>query len=58
MEWQKDPNKDREKRCNCCIEIEESIVVIICGEFDIDRLKDSLKAVVEVKGNAKGGIRE
>lgn len=47
MEW----DKKKEEECNCCIEIEDSIVVIICGEVDIDRLKDTLNTCVKVKAN-------
>lgn len=43
--------KEKEKECNCCIKIEDSIVVIICGEIEIDKLKNCLKTVAEVKGN-------
>jgi len=42
--------KPKEKECNCCIEIKDSIVVIICGEVDFDRLKDSLDTFVGEKG--------
>ncbi|MCG9967112.1 hypothetical protein L9W92_03470 [Pelotomaculum terephthalicicum JT] len=42
---------EKEKECNCCIEIEDSIVLIICGEVDIDRLRESLQTALEVKGN-------
>lgn len=42
--------KKNEKECNCCIEIEDSIVLIICGEIDIDRLKDTLKQLQNQKG--------
>ncbi|MHB8155794.1 MAG: hypothetical protein ACYDEQ_00110 [Desulfocucumaceae bacterium] len=45
MDWE---NKDQD---NCCIEIKDSIVVIICGEVDVDRLKETLNTVAEVKGN-------
>lgn len=43
--------KPKEKECNCCIEIEDSLVVIVCGEIDVDKLKGCLKTVAEVKGN-------
>lgn len=42
--------KPKGKECNCCIEIEDSIVVIICGEIEIEKLKGCLKAVVDQKG--------
>jgi len=42
---------DEKKECNCRIEIEDSIVVIICGEIDVDRLKKSLKSALELKDN-------
>lgn len=42
--------RDREE-CNCCIEIDDSLVLIICGEVDVDRLNDSLRAFINVKDN-------
>ncbi|NHM26741.1 hypothetical protein G7K71_07035 [Desulfofundulus sp. TPOSR] len=55
MDWGKDIIKDggkeKEKECNCCIKIEDSIVIIICGEDDIHQLCDSLKQVAELKNN-------
>ena len=44
---------EKERECGCCIEIEDSFVLIICGEIDVDNLKNALKTFVEVKGNAK-----
>lgn len=46
----KDKDKDKDKECKCCLEIEKSIVVIICGELDIDKLKDCLKTVADKAG--------
>ncbi|MFA4885188.1 MAG: hypothetical protein WC601_05365 [Desulfotomaculaceae bacterium] len=46
-------NHDKERECGCCIKIEDSFVLIICGEIDVDSLRNSLKTFVEVKGNAK-----
>jgi len=37
------------KECNCRIEIEDSIVVIICGEIEVERLRESLQTALEVK---------
>jgi len=42
---------DKGEECNCCIEIEDSIVFIICGEVDINRLRGSLQTALEVKGD-------
>ncbi len=42
--------KECERECNCNIEIEESLVVIVCGEIDINRLKNYFQAYEEVKG--------
>jgi Holliday junction resolvase-like predicted endonuclease len=50
------PEKERE--CGCCINIEDCFVLIICGEIDVDSLKNSLKTFVEVKGNAKSADQE
>jgi len=51
-------NNAQRKECGCCINIEDSFVLIICGEIDVDNLKNSLKTFVEVKGNAKLGGQE
>ncbi|HOV80092.1 MAG TPA: hypothetical protein PK728_08265 [Bacillota bacterium] len=42
-----------EKECNCCIKIEDSFVLIVCGELDVDNLKKSFKTFIEVKDNSK-----
>jgi hypothetical protein len=47
-----DTNNVQERECGCCIKIEDSFVLIICGEIDINNLKSALKTFVEVKGNA------
>lgn len=39
-----------EKEYNFRIEIEDSIVVIICGEIETEALKKCLKTVEETKG--------
>jgi hypothetical protein len=54
--FNKSDNNERE--CGCCIEIEDSFVLIICGEIDVDNLKNALKTFVEVKGNGKMEIQE
>jgi hypothetical protein len=44
----------KKKECNnCVIKIEDSIVVLVCGDVDIDKLKDSLGAFAAEKGNNK-----
>lgn len=40
---------EEEKECNCRIEIKDSIVLIICGDVDVDKLRDSLQTALEVK---------
>jgi hypothetical protein len=42
-----------EKEYNFRIEIEDSIVVIICGEIETEALKKCLKTVEETKGTKK-----
>ncbi|KAF1084953.1 hypothetical protein SPSYN_01089 [Sporotomaculum syntrophicum] len=39
--------------CGCEIEIEESLVVVVCGEIDADKMKSCLQAYEEFKGNKK-----
>ncbi len=39
--------KEKEKACE--IEIEESLVVIICGDIELEKLKGCLKALSEQK---------
>lgn len=55
MQWEhpkKDNKKDKkEEECNCCIEIKDSFVLIICSEIDPKQLRDSLKTFIEIKGN-------
>lgn len=51
-QWVKpDHDNKKDKECDCCIEIKDSFVLIICGEIDADKLRDSLKAFAEIKGN-------
>lgn len=50
MDMNIDYDNNNENERNCCIEIEDSIVVIICGEVDIDRLRETLNTVMEAKG--------
>jgi len=42
---------DEERECNCRLEIKDSIVVIICGEVDVDGLRKSLQTALEVKNS-------
>lgn len=54
MVWVKpdlDKKKKEENECACCIKIEESIVVIICGEVDMDNLKKCLQTALDAKDN-------
>ncbi|MDS1030973.1 hypothetical protein RDV78_11085 [Bacillota bacterium LX-D] len=45
--------KEKEKECNCCIKIEDSIVIIICGDIENDKIKNCLDTIVGEKGNKK-----
>lgn len=40
---------EKERGCNCCIGIEESIVVILCGDVEIGKFRECLQAAVETK---------
>lgn len=39
-----------DEECGCCIEIEDSLVIIVCGEIDRKKLHDCLKTFVDIKG--------
>ena len=53
MGWTNEPEcNNNERECNCCINIEDSIVVILCGEIEIERLRSCLQTAYQVKGNA------
>jgi hypothetical protein len=39
----------KENKCNYEIEIEDSIVIIICGEMDTDRLGNCIKTIADQK---------
>jgi len=47
----------RERECACCIEVEESLVLIFCGEIDVDGLREALNAYAQAK-NAKADAVE
>ncbi|AFV10740.1 hypothetical protein Tph_c05020 [Thermacetogenium phaeum DSM 12270] len=49
MSWKRDNNNDQE--CNCCIRIEESFVLIVCGELDPNQLRENLKTFIEMRDN-------
>ncbi len=51
-------NKECERECNCSIEIEESLVVIICGEVDVDNVTNCIQAYEAVKSNKKPASQE
>lgn len=38
-----------ERRCNCCIDIEDSICIILCGEIENGSIIDSIGAALDVK---------
>ncbi len=52
MDFQKQPPKPNQNDCNCCIKVDNSFVLIICGELDPVQLKDSLKTFLEIKDNS------
>ncbi|MCR6545691.1 hypothetical protein [Dehalobacterium formicoaceticum] len=41
--------KKRDNDCNCTIKIEDSIVIILCGDIDEDNLKKSLAGAREAR---------
>ncbi len=48
----------KERECSCCIEVEESLVLIFCGEIDVDNLREALNAFVQAKNSAKADAVE
>jgi hypothetical protein len=48
MGWDKNRRDDD---VACRIKIEDSFVVIVCGEMDQDKLRDSYKTYIEIKEN-------
>lgn len=46
---------EKERECNCCIEIEESICVILCGDIEVERFRNTLEAAIDVKGKKNAG---
>ena len=55
MDYEKEK---KESECNCRIKIEDSIVLIVCGEVDIKQLKENLKTIIEVKENITIGDQD
>ena len=46
MDW----DKDSRKECDCCIKIDNSIVIIICGDIgDFDKFKEYIKIAADEK---------
>ncbi len=44
-----DDRRRRDNDCDCCLNIENSIVIIICGDIDEDRLRRSVAGVREAR---------
>jgi hypothetical protein len=44
-------DKDRDRECNCRIRVEDSLVVIVCGEMDAAQLRENYKTYIEIKDN-------
>jgi hypothetical protein len=45
--WKRRGKEEKERECGCCIDIEDSIVIIICGEVDIDSLPQAIESTLE-----------
>ncbi len=41
----------RDQECNCCIEVRESLVIIICRDMDESDLRNSYQTFIDLKGN-------
>ncbi|OPX85514.1 MAG: hypothetical protein A4E53_03508 [Pelotomaculum sp. PtaB.Bin104] len=48
MEW---VGNDKEEERACKIRIEDSIVVILCGDVDINKLRECLESVSAMKSH-------
>jgi len=46
MDWDR---KDQE--CNCCIEVKNSLCIIICRDLDEKDLRNAYQTFVELKSN-------
>ncbi|HHY41142.1 MAG TPA: hypothetical protein GX502_07815 [Syntrophaceticus sp.] len=42
---------DKDRECNCCIRVDDSLVVIVCGEMDAAQLRENYKTYIEINGN-------
>ena len=49
MQYDCKPEDNRKKECNCNLEIRDSILVIVCGEIEIGKLKNCIEEVLEAK---------
>ncbi|HHY41143.1 MAG TPA: hypothetical protein GX502_07820 [Syntrophaceticus sp.] len=48
MDWGK-----KRQECNCCLEVKDSLVIIICRDLDENDLCASYKTFIDIKGNDK-----
>ncbi|MFY9140463.1 MAG: hypothetical protein WBJ83_02015 [Thermacetogeniaceae bacterium] len=45
MDWGK-----KRRECNCCVEVKDSLVIIICRDMDSNDLCTSYKTFIDIKG--------
>ena len=58
--WEKGKDKDRyrERECECSLEIRDSIVVILCGDVEFDRIRDTITSAADAKASLDAKIAE
>lgn len=58
--WENGKDKDRyrERDCECRLEIKNSIVVILCGDVEFDRIRDTITSAADAKASLDAKIAE
>jgi len=58
--WEKGKDKDRyrERECECRLEIQDSIVIILCGDVGFDRITDTISSAVDAKAALDAKVTE
>ncbi|MGI5876233.1 MAG: hypothetical protein ACOX6X_05380 [Dethiobacteria bacterium] len=42
-------DKGRDRECGCCLTVEDSIVILLCGDLEFDRIKGCIHTAIEAK---------
>ncbi|MFA5383361.1 MAG: hypothetical protein WC364_01595 [Eubacteriales bacterium] len=49
MQYGCDPEDNRRKECHCNLKVRDYIIVIVCGEIEIGKLKNFIEEALEAK---------